>query len=1798
MTNTAPILSGYQMVEKLYDGMNTLIYKAKRDADQQPVVIKFLKSEYPSFDEIVQFRNQYTIAKNLDLSGIVQLYSLENYGNGLALIMEDMNGISLSEYTHSQPLTIDEFFNLVLPIVQTFEGIYSARVIHKDIKPQNILINPETQQIKLIDFSIASLLPRETQEIQSPNVLEGTLAYLSPEQTGRMNRGIDYRTDFYSLGVTFYELLTGQLPFQSEDQMELVHCHIAKIPTPPINVNPAIPSVVNDIIIKLMAKMAEDRYQSAYGLRQDLEGCQQQWQQNGNITPFPLGQRDISDRFHIPEKLYGRKAEITTLLAAFDRVSQGTAETMLVAGFSGIGKTVLVNEVHKPIVRQRGYFIKGKFDQFKRDIPFSAFVQAFQTLMRQLLTETATQVQAWKTKITEVLGDNGQVIIEVIPELEQIIGPQPPVPELEGSTAQNRFNLLFQNFINVFTTVEHPLVIFLDDLQWSDSASLKLMQLLMSQTDTHYLLLMGAYRDNEVSPAHPLMLTLDEIRKTAAKVNQLTLGPLEQSSLNSLIADTLSCPSERAKPLTELAIQKTQGNPFFTNQFLKFLHEEKLIAFDFNNGYWQCDIAQVKVRAVTDDVVEFMAIQLQKLPQGTQTVLKLAACIGNQFDLATLAIVHEKSQAETAADLWKALQEGLIIPLNDIYKFFQESEPGKTTEKDQPVPYKFLHDRVQQAAYSLISEDQKPSTHFKIGQLLKKNTHTEKLDDNIFDIVNQLNLGIDLITAQSERDDLAQLNLKAGHKARASTAYAAASKYLTIGLELLPSDSWQTQYNLTLALHESASEAAYLSGYFSRQEQLAEVVLAKAQSLLDKVKIYEVQNQAYIAQNRQLEAVKIVLPVLEQLGVKFSDEPTQEDILLELQETQRFLEGKQIETLCDLPIMTEENSLAAMRIMSSALAAAYQAVPVLFPLMIFKQVQLSVKYGNAQESTHGYSSYGLILCGIIGDIENGYKFGQLALNLLSRFNAKKFEAKVLDGVEGLIKHWKEPVGKTLKPLLEGYQGGLETGDFEFAAYCLHLYLAYSYLIGKELVGVEQEMVKYNSAIAQLKQETTLNYNEIYQQAILNLIGGAGTLAGSPQCYLIGEVYNEEKRLPLHQQANDKLAMYCLYFNKLILSFLFQDYVQAFENATTAEQHLEGATGTFAFPVFYFYDSLTRLAVYPDASEKEQQSHLVKVRANQEKLQKWAHHAPMNHQHKFLMVEAELHRVLGKNIEAMDCYDRAIAGAKENEYIQEEALANELAAKFYLGWGKEKIAQAYMIDAYYGYARWGAKAKVDDLEKRYPQSLSSILTQENSSQKATDMLAFFQTQTISATTSMGNTDFLDFKTVMKASQAISGEVHLDKLLVTMMHAVVENAGAEKGFLLLPKAEKWVIEAQYERELLPTNKKVSETTVLQSIPIEESSDIPVSIINYVSRTLELQVLDDASDETTFSADPYIAKQHPKSVLCAPLLNQKKLTGILYLENNLIASAFTPDRLEVINLLSSQIAISIENSLLYDNLETKVKERTYQLETQKNELAKTLEQLQAAQQQLVESEKMAALGNLVAGVAHEINTPVGVGVTAATQLDKITVDFATLYKSGKMTRATLEKFLNSAHQSSGLVLKNLNRAAELTQSFKQIAVDQSSEQRRTFELKKYLTEVLNSLRPNIQNTQYQVSMTCDETIQLTSYPGALSQILTNLIMNSINHGFQEQKFHGQIMVEGMVKEGEKEVILRYSDNGKGIPTDVIDKIFEPFFTTNRLRGGTGLGLHIVFNLITHRLKGTIQCESVEGQGTTFIISIPMSI
>jgi PAS domain S-box-containing protein len=1502
-------LPGIAIQSQIYESSASLVYRgieisANRAccfADTARVVIKLLKQDYPSPQELTRYRQEYEITRSLNLAGVVKAYSQQDYQRTLAIVLEDFGGESIERWMQQcpeafYPMPLSNFFRFAIDLTVIVGSIHAAGIIHKDINPSNIVLNQETGVVKIIDFGIATRFSRTSPTFQNLHRLEGTPAYLSPEQTGRMNRWLDYRSDFYSLGVTFYELLTGQLPFPTTDILGLIHCHIAKPPVPPHELNATIPKPISDLILKLMAKNAEDRYQSAWGIKADLERCADEFTQRGQIDHFQLGLQDVSEQFQIPQRLYGREAEIRTLLAAFDQVVgeeepptpdsqlplRSHSAMMLVSGYAGIGKSALVQELYKPITAKRGYFVSGKFDQFQRNVPYSAIASALQKLVQQLLGEPDEQMQQWRSRLLTALGNNGQIIVDVIPEVELMMGKQSPVPEVGAKEAQNRFDRVFQQFIRMFCSAEHPLVIFLDDLQWVDSATLRLIELMMTDAETRYLFLIGAYRDNEVNPAHPLMITLESLKKEQVILSQLTLAPLGLNAIAQLITDTLHSDIVTVSPLAELVLRKTGGNPFFVNVFLKMLYTESLLRFDGEHLRWQWDIAHIESKDITDNVVELMLCKLQKLPIATQQVLQLAACVGADFDLSTLSIICERSPNEIFPELVTAVQSGLIV---------------STSELDEHLlvqNYRFLHDRVQQAAYALIDDSQKQVAHLQIGRNLLEKTLSEQLSVRLFAIVDHLNQGIELVTAQPERTEIAKLNLMTGQKAKAATAYEAALQYFNIGLQLLDTESWQNEYDLTLALYSKAAEAAYLQGRFSEMEHFVEVVLNHAKTVVDKVQVYDSRIQGYLSQGNSKEALKIGLEVLKFLGVSLIETPSQLDVQRGLEETAALLAGREIEDLINLPKMTTPEPLAAMYILANIASAGCIVSPALIVLIGCKMVNLSVDYGNTIWSPLSYVTYGFALCGVVQDIELGYKFGKLALSLAEKLNTKKGSAKALWTFGVHVLHWKVHFRETIPTLVDAYQNGVETGDFEFAGYAAYNVCFRSFFVGEELTQLEQKTATYSKAIGQIRRQSPSNWIAMLWQTILNLLGRSENPSR-----LIGSAYDEEQALSRAIAVKDGNAIQFFYLFKVILCYLFEEYQQAAQSAVLATQYLEEIRARTIVPLFYFYHSLVLLSLSLDASSSEKAAWLSCISTNQEKMQKWAEHAPMNYLHKYHLVEAEKARVLEQFPEAEELYEQAIAGAAEHEFIQEEALAYELAAKHYLARGRSKIAQTYMKESHYCYERWGATAKVKDLETRYPQFFA-----QSSRDTSTSI------HTTARNSSSQPAIAFDLAAVLKASQAISREIELEQLLSSLMQILIENAGAQIGYLILDNSGKWLIEASCE-----LNENVFATQVLQSTPT--ANQLPESIIQYVIRTHQSVILNDATREANFAYDPYIQQHQTKSIFCLPLLNQAKLVGVLYLENQLAVGVFTPERSQVLNLLSTQAAIAIENAKLYAKL-----------------------------------------------------------------------------------------------------------------------------------------------------------------------------------------------------------------------------------------------------------------------------------------
>ncbi len=1764
-------IPGYELTEVIHDGFNTIVYRGQTVADQQPVILKILKAEYPSIDAIARLKHEYQITAHLDLNCIVK-YQLQEYQNRLALVCPDFGGQSLKQILSTQKIDHSFCLSIGIQLAQALSLLHKQQIIHKDIKPANIIINLHSQQIKLTDFSIASCW-NETLQPTNPNQLEGTLAYMSPEQTGRMNRYVDYRSDFYSFGVTLYEIFTGQLPFTSNDPLELIYCHLAQQPVPLSQINSTIPPEINQIVGKLMAKNAEDRYQSAAGLLVDLQICLHQLQTSNKINNFTAGRLDILSQLLIPQKLYGREQQINILQLAMQRVGEGSSELMLVSGYSGIGKTSVINEVNKPITKQRGYFISGKFDQFQRNIPYVALIQALSALTRQILTENAAQLQAWKSKILKALGLNGQVMIDLIPDLELIIDLQPEVAQLGSIESQNRFNRVFSEFIRVFAQAEHPLAIFLDDLQWADLATLKLMQLLITDPETKHLLLIGAYRDHEVNFTHPLIQILESIQQAGITINNIVLQPLSLENVTQLITETLTN-TNNFSDLAELIYHKTAGNPFFVTQLLQALYQENLLKFQYpqppeNLGSWQWDLQEMQAIGITDQsVVELVASRISKLPEATQEIIKLAACLGNTFTLDVLSIVNKSSSVIAANALYAAVQMGLILPLSEAYKIpllFAEENPR--VEFSQ-VNYKFLHDRVQQAAYSLIPADEKKTTHLNIGQLIWQNTPTEKIETYIFDIVNQLNFGIDTLILPAQKNEVVRLNLTAGRKAKVATAYSLSLKYLTICLELLSIDAWQNEYDLTLAIHVEAAEAAYLTGEFAQLQQLTEMGLQQAKDIFHKLKIYEVQILTCIAQKKYQSAIEIGLSVLKIFGFNFPKKPTKINIILSLLRTKIILIGKRIEDLINLPMMTESKILAVMKILNVISAACYLSCPELNLVITLSRVNLSIKYGNAPISALTYAGYGFILCAVVNNIELGYKFGNLALDLLARSKNKAINVKVLLNVGLLVYPWKRHLKESIALFQLGVKSGLESGNLDYTGWCYFEECLYSYMIGQELTSLERKIATIGYAIRQISQALPLNHNQMVWQVVLNLTG-----ASIEPDHLMGEAYNEEENISQYIVAKDITSLCALYWCKLQLSYLFGKYSQALEYSQQAAKYLVGITGSPIVPLFYFYDSLTRLAIY-----SQQQQVLKIVQASQKKMQYWAKHSPLNYLHKFNLVQAELYRVSGKTHQAMDYYDRAIQGAAENGYIQEEALANERAAEFYLHLGKQKIAKTYMIEAYYTYIRWGAIAKAKELESRYPYLVTSTF----------EKISNDVTISMTSTSTQRNIS-LDMSTVLKASQALSGEIVFSRLLEKLIQLVKENAGAEKVVYI----------AKIGDELLVENRISSKNYANVFEPLaNDKLDVPISLINYVERTRNYLIIDHAIEDERCKSEPFVVANKTLSILILPMIHQGELTGILYLENNLTKGAFTKDRLEVLSIIAAQAAISLENSRFYTTLETRVEERTAELQA-------TLQELRQTQLKLIQSEKMSSLGKLVAGLAHEINNPISFIYGNLEYTDKYTKNILYLLKlyqkyypnpNSEIANKSQEIDLDFLEIDLPEILSSMyigaSRIRDIILALRNFArLDESTS--KAVNIHQGIDSTLTILQTTLVGIE--VIKEYGKLPLVNCYAGEMNQVFANLIYNAVDaiQEKQQQPASGKIWIRTEAQDNQ--VLIQIADNGIGMSAEILAKIFDPFFTTKPVGKGTGLGLAISYQIVTLQHHGQLTCTSTQNVGSEFIIALP---
>ena len=1434
------------------------------EGKQRAVLIVLPAADHPSRSSLDRFTHEYELKHELDGTWAARPLELLRDASRTMLVLEDAGGEPL-ERLLGVPMEAGRFLRLAIPVAFALGRLHQRGLVHKDIKPANILFSEATGEARLTGFGIASRFSRERQSPHPPETIAGTLAYMAPEQTGRMNRSIDSRSDLYALGVTFYQMLTGAMPFNAADPMELIHCHIARQPVPPRDSVPSLPMAVSDVVMKLLAKAAEDRYQTAAGVERDLRRCLTEWETRGLVDDFPLGQQDAADRLLIPEKLYGRTSEIEMLLAAFDRVVQdGAPELVLVSGYSGIGKSAVVNELHKLLVPPRGLFAAGKFDQYKRDIPYATLAQAFQGLVRPLLAKRDVELGYWREALRESLGPHGQLMVDLVPDLKLIIGDQEPLPELPPQDAQRRFFNVFRNFLAVFARSEHPLALFLDDLQWLDAATLDLLEHLLTEAGVRHLLLIGAYRNNEVTSAHPLMRTFDRIRSAGAQVQDIVLAPFAHEHVVHLIADSIHFDRDSAAPLAALVHEKTAGNPFFVVQFLSALVEENLLTFDHGSASWSWDLARIHAKGYTDNVVDLMVSKLSRLPAGTQKTLQRLACLGNIAEFAQLAMVREESDEELHQNLQEALRTELVLYSGGSYRF--------------------LHDRVQEAAYSLIPEARRAEAHLQIGRLLAAHTPPEKREEAVFEIVNQLNRGATLIAARNEKEQLADFNLMAGKRAKASTAYVSALRYFIAGATVMPDDAWEQRPNLMFALELHRAECEFLTGGLAAAEERLTMLASRATTITDQAAIAGLRIDLYTTMSRVDRAVEVCLDYLRGLGIQWSAHPTADEARREYERIWSLLGGRETEAIVDLPIMSEPGALATMDVLTKVAVAAMNMDVNLYGLVMCRMANLSLEHGNTDASCVAYVCAGAIAGLVFGNYKAGFRLGRLGYDLVERRGLKRFQARTYLDFVVLIIPWTKHLRTERDLYRRVFDTANSVGDLTYATYACHNLNHRLLAIGDPLADVQREAEQGLEFVRKARFGPVIDVIETQLALIRNLRGFTANFG------CLSDAHFDE--LEFEGRSSPPIVVCWYWIRKLQALFFAGDYAAAADAWRNAQELLWTSPSFFEAAEAYFYGALSHAASCDGASPNDLRQHVQALSAHYGKFTEWAENCPENFEGRAAIIGAEIARIENRELDAERLYEKAIRSARTNDFMHIEALANELAARFYMARGFEDIAHLYLKNARHSYLRWGADGKARQLDRLYPQLRPEELARG------------------SAGTIEAPVERLDLATMIEASQALSGEIVLEKLIDRLLRMAIEHAGAERGLLIVPQGDVLQIEA----EAFASGENVA---VYLRDGVDSTAMLPESLIRFAMRSRETVIIDDASSQHAFSADPYILRSRVRSVLSLPLIKQGKLTANLYLENSLTPNVFTPDRITLLEVLASQAAISLENSRLYRDL-----------------------------------------------------------------------------------------------------------------------------------------------------------------------------------------------------------------------------------------------------------------------------------------
>ena len=1725
---------GFRILNKMYEGHGFILYRALKEKDGTPVILKQLKYETPHGSPV---NGHMEGTKSLEHESILRIVDTARFDCGPVPIMEDFGGEVLENILKDDGISMGSFFKITIKLADILAFIHGTHATHDHINPENIFVHGEI--VKLTAPGYHDSIPSGDQILHSRMGDLYAAAYISPEQTGRVTQRVDYRTDFYSLGILFYRMLTGVLPFASTDYTEIIYSHLAREAVPVYRVNEKVPRVLSDIVGKLMEKNAESRYQTAAGLKYDLEECLKGLKFNDGryeAASFPLGQYDVPEELHLPQGVFGREKELQKLVDAFHRVKEGIPKVLFISGYSGVGKTTLVNELYTPVKKSGGLFIQGKSDQYKKTTPYDSLRQAFDLLFTEILSQDKASIFAWKSKITAALGSNTGIITAIFPKLEKIIGPQEPVESLPIHEAHNRFNRVMINFLQAVASVEKPLVIFLDDLHWADHNSIQLLQLMLSVSERIHVLFIGAYRDNEAANSPSLQSLLDNMAAGLGASEIICLDPLNLSDVRRMLSEILHYTSRQTEILARLCHKKTGGNPFFLWHFIMSLKDDGQLYFDPEKRTWEMKLEHIVSRSATDNVVDLMVGKIEKLPQGTIEILKLAACINNTFDVETLSVILGVSRDSTAEALMQAIREGLVVsPEQDLY--YREEK------NNEPVKYRFLHDRVQQAAYLLIDERQKIDFHYRIGSLLLEKSPEFEKSENLLEITDHLNLAENIVQVRKEGMMLVVLNLEAGKKAREYSAYEMALDYFSRGICLLGNTDWNSHHEMVLELYTEAAEMAYICAKYRLVDKFISSVLDREKNLLPMARVYRIKIEALTAQNRLEKAIDTARDVLKLFGIKIPRRPSFLNIMVMYYKIRWTLRGRSFNDLKNMPKMEDEQILTIMEIINSAGIAAYSYSSSMMMILTLHMVYLSLRHGIAPQTPVSYSAYGHFLCAHMKKRELGYQFGKLAVEIQGGLKSKAFECKTLMAFEIVIRHHKEHVRNTLKSFPYSHQTGLNTGDLISAGHSIMQYFVYLYLSGKELSPIQKEMEQYRDTLEKTDNRTAITVCMMYLQGIVNLLE-----TSEKPWILAGPFFDEENTLPHYKAVNDRTIIFNSYFNKMIISYLLGQYDEAYENLNVVEEYMDGAIGTYCMPVYYFYGALIHMELLESHKGMDKILHKKKLRACIHEVKSFYKDCLENNENKYTLILAEEARIIGNHRRAMEYYDQSIKAAGENGFLQEEALANELAARYYHSMGGIRIFGNYERNALYCYGKWGSPLKVRQLQEQY-----SDLIQEAAA--SDDMAGCL----------LGKEFFspflLDVNTIVKASQAISEEIVLEELLKKMIRIVIKNAGARKALFIVERDGRLYIEAEGSTE--DRTVKVMEGTAVEGI-----TKISLKLLNYVANTRESLALNSRDEIDRFTHEPAVHDIGPKSLLCIPVESKRSLVGLLYLENDLIEGAFTDQHLLVLKVLASQLAISMENARLYQDLEKIVGERTEQLRSKNYELECTNIQLENVSRAKTE---------FIANVSHEMRTPLHGVMGIAGLLQK--TDLSPKQK----------EHVDSIIISADSLLEIINDILDLSK----IEANMVELQERDFDLNQLVKDILPVFMVKAEEKGLKLYSTIrQEAVQcFRGDPLKINRVISNLLSNAVKF---TEKGEVELMVSAAKRGHDKAVVeITVKDSGIGIPPDKLDFIFENFTqvdrSTTRKYGGTGLGLSITKKLV-ELMQGTITVDSTPGMGSTF--------